>query len=647
MRVKYRPEIDGLRAIAVISVIFYHLQIQIFDQELFKGGFIGVDIFFVISGYLITSIIFKELNYANKVSLKYFYERRIRRILPALLAVMLISFPFAWVVLLPIDFVDYSKSIIYSLGFSSNFYFHFSGQEYGAQSGLLKPFLHTWSLSVEEQFYILFPVFIFFIFKFFKKRINIILISIFLLSFTLSNLKSIDSSLNFYFLLTRVWELVAGSLLATYEKDNRFKTIRDHNYSMLVSLGFILIVLSIFFFKLHFRHPSFFTLPSIVGVCLIIFFSNKKYLITKFLSNKFLVSLGLISYSLYLWHYPIFALARVKGLFEKGSLIVFFLVLVTLILSILTYLYVEKPARNKKLRFKNLFFLLSIFVGILLFLNIKNINNHGYEKRFYYSKTYKLSNFDHLDENRKFEKDYNYNDFTLKKNVLIVGNSHAEEILEILNSTSLNNQIYFNLPSPKKRENDYNYQIRYFEKFLTENKSIIDKYKNSFISHLTKQYQKADLIIFASKYVDADLSALSKIIPIIKNDKKEIIIFGSMLQQTTKLRLNRLDYFVYQNKKFPNSVELKNIEYQMFKDLQNTKDINLKLRSFSKKEKIFYFDPQEILCSFQNKKCSALTDNGFKIYWDYSHLTVEGAKYIAKKLEKKKNLMQKIIFEKF
>ena len=154
MRVKYRPEIDGLRAIAVISVIFYHLQIQIFDQELFKGGFIGVDIFFVISGYLITSIIFKELNYANKVSLKYFYERRIRRILPALLAVMLISFPFAWVVLLPIDFVDYSKSIIYSLGFSSNFYFHFSGQEYGAQSGLLKPFLHTWSLSVEEQFYI-------------------------------------------------------------------------------------------------------------------------------------------------------------------------------------------------------------------------------------------------------------------------------------------------------------------------------------------------------------------------------------------------------------------------------------------------------------------------------------------------------------
>jgi peptidoglycan/LPS O-acetylase OafA/YrhL len=162
----YRPEIDGLRAIAVGAVILYHAQITILGHQPFKGGFIGVDIFFVISGYLITSIILKELVTTGSFSFKHFYERRIRRILPALLFVMLVSLPFAWMYLLPSGFVDFSKSILYSLGFSSNFYFHYSGQEYGAISGWFKPFLHTWSLSVEEQFYILFPLVLLVTFKY-------------------------------------------------------------------------------------------------------------------------------------------------------------------------------------------------------------------------------------------------------------------------------------------------------------------------------------------------------------------------------------------------------------------------------------------------------------------------------------------------
>ena len=148
MKITYRPEIDGLRAIAVVAVILYHAQITVFGHQPFKGGFIGVDIFFVISGYLITSIILKEIVATGSFLFKYFYERRIRRILPALLFVMLVSLPFAWIYLLPSSFVDFSKSILYSLGFSSNFYFHFSGQTYGAESGLLKPFffLHLFSI---------------------------------------------------------------------------------------------------------------------------------------------------------------------------------------------------------------------------------------------------------------------------------------------------------------------------------------------------------------------------------------------------------------------------------------------------------------------------------------------------------------------
>ena len=127
MKLTYRPEIDGLRAIAVSAVIFYHAQITVFGSLPFKGGFIGVDIFFVISGYLITSIILKELISTGSFSFKNFYERRIRRILPALIFVMIFSLPLAWLYLLPSSFVDFSKSILYSLGFSSNFYFHYSG----------------------------------------------------------------------------------------------------------------------------------------------------------------------------------------------------------------------------------------------------------------------------------------------------------------------------------------------------------------------------------------------------------------------------------------------------------------------------------------------------------------------------------------
>ena len=152
MKPTYRPEIDGLRAVAVSAVILYHAQITITDFQPFKGGFIGVDIFFVISGYLITSIILKELVTTGSFSFKHFYERRIRRILPVLLFVILISLPFAWMYLIPSSFIDFSKSILYSLGFSSNFYFHYSGQVYGALAGPFVPFLHTWSLSVEEQF---------------------------------------------------------------------------------------------------------------------------------------------------------------------------------------------------------------------------------------------------------------------------------------------------------------------------------------------------------------------------------------------------------------------------------------------------------------------------------------------------------------
>ena len=311
MKLTYRPEIDGLRAIAVGAVILYHAQINILGYQPFKGGFIGVDIFFVISGYLITSIILKELVTTGSFSFKHFYERRIRRILPALLFVMLASLPFAWMYFIPSDFIDFSKSILYSLGFSSNFYFHYSGQQYGAVGGLLKPFLHTWSLSVEEQYYILFPIVLLITFKYFRNYLIHILILGFIISLGLAEWTSRNySSLSFYFLHTRMWELLAGSILAYFEITKGHRSNNQTLNLMLPSVGLFLIGHSILFFHDKMFHPSFYTLSSIIGVCLIIWFSQKDELITKLLSTKLFVGVGLISYSLYLWHYPIFAFTR-------------------------------------------------------------------------------------------------------------------------------------------------------------------------------------------------------------------------------------------------------------------------------------------------------------------------------------------------
>jgi len=293
VKLNYRPEIDGLRAIAVVAVILYHTQFAIFDYEIFQGGFIGVDIFFVISGYLITSIILKELDITGTFSFKNFYIRRVRRILPALFLVMLVSFPFAWLYLLPNNFIDYSKSILYSLGFSSNYYFWSLGSTYEDINSLLKPFLHTWSLSVEEQFYIIFPLVLLFAFKYLKKYFASALILGFLLSLIVADFGSKNyPSSTFYFLPTRAWELLVGSILAYFEIRSGHRSQNKTLNLFLPICGLILIIHSIIFFYDQMFHPSFYTLSPVLGICLIIWFSDKNELTTKLLSSNYLWVLG-------------------------------------------------------------------------------------------------------------------------------------------------------------------------------------------------------------------------------------------------------------------------------------------------------------------------------------------------------------------
>lgn len=196
----YRAEIDGLRAIAVVSVVLYHAQMVIFGKDRFEGGFIGVDIFFVISGYLITRIILTELEQTNTFSFIKFYERRARRILPMLFVVIAVCIPFAWQKVLLLDLADFARSALSAIGFGSNFFFYYSTTEYGADSAFLKPLLHTWSLGVEEQFYIVVPIIIIIIWKFARASLLTLLIGMLVMSIQFADVMEVkNSELNFFY----------------------------------------------------------------------------------------------------------------------------------------------------------------------------------------------------------------------------------------------------------------------------------------------------------------------------------------------------------------------------------------------------------------------------------------------------------------
>jgi hypothetical protein len=386
---------------------------------------------------------------------------------------------------------------------------------------------------------------------------------------------------------------------------------------------------------MYFPHPSLHTLPAIIGVCLIIWFSNSKGIVARLLSTKLLVGIGLISYSLYLWHYPIFAFARIIDIFQKGLFVNLLLVIIILVLSIFSYYFIERPARNKNSKFKVVLSLILILISILVALNINIIQKDGYKHRLDFNiKNYELDKKKYLLENTNFEINYNYDEYDDRKNVLIVGNSHAEDILEIFSKTNLVDKVYFNLTSPKIRYDGYNFQLDYMYKFLTEKKAIIDGYNGDFYNHLKKQYDLADLIILSTFYFDNDLNILEDLIKFLKKDNKKIIIFDNALIQKTIASMNRLDYWIYRNQKFPKSNILKKIEEKMFLDLKNKSNINQQIELIAKRNNVFLIKREKIFCDLKKKRCPSMTREGYKIYHDYGHITDKGAEYFARIIEK-------------
>lgn len=294
MKPTYRPEIDGMRTVAVVTVILYHAWISVQGDTFLAGGYLGVDIFFVISGYLISKIILTELDETGGFGFRNFYERRVRRILPILFTVMLSSVPFAWFYMLPATYADYSRSIVSSLLFVSNLFFYFSTTDYGASDSLLEPFLHTWSLSVEEQFYIFFPAVPLLLFRLARQHLPILalagLVASLLFAETLSR---INPELSFYILPTRMWELLAGTLVALMEI--RFgRTGAPAMRAVMPSIGAVFAVLSFWTFDAATIHPGFGSVPLILGVALVIRYADRREPVGAIPSCRPMVGIGLI-----------------------------------------------------------------------------------------------------------------------------------------------------------------------------------------------------------------------------------------------------------------------------------------------------------------------------------------------------------------
>lgn len=423
---KYRREIDGLRAISLVAIVLFHA-----GFEAFSGGFLGVDIFFVLSGYLITSIILTDIA-NNDFSLIRFYEKRCRRILPALFVVLLVCIPFAWFWLLPHELKTFAKSVTYSALSVSNIYF-FKTTNYFDSASELKPLLHTWSLGVEDQFYLLYPVLIIFLMKKSFKASYVALGIISIISLAVAHWSSLHYPLaSFYLLHTRAWELLSGAIIGIY-LHQRQTPIQATKLSNILSItGLLIVLISLFAYGESVPNPSIYTLPPIIGTLMIIAFTHPDQIVGKLLSNRLAVGIGLISYSAYLWHQPVFAFIRIKNLGTIDAWGMVPAILLTFIFAYISWRFIEKPARNlKNLTRRKVFIGSGIGVAFFLAIGVTGEAKKGFENRYSIPPAVVNDfNLDDLALKCYAERFCEVGDLSAKKSdVVVFGDSHSQSIL--------------------------------------------------------------------------------------------------------------------------------------------------------------------------------------------------------------------------
>lgn len=658
---KYRPDIDGLRAVAVLAVVAFHA-----FPGWVTGGFIGVDIFFVISGYLISTIIFESLN-KGTFNFFEFYSRRIRRIFPALLLVLIACFTFGWFALLADEYKQLGQHISGGAGFVSNFIL-WNEAGYFDNSAETKPLLHLWSLGIEEQFYIVWPLLLWFSWK---RKFNLLIITIVVAAATfILNLKGVkqDMVATFYSPVSRFWELLSGSLLAwltLYNKGkfsiilsgaelwlcsivyrNKHKIDRNTLVNAVSFIGLFLLLYGFWRINKGLSFPGKWALVPVLGAVLIIAAGSKAWVNRAILSNKVLVWFGLISFPLYLWHWPLLSFARiVEGEVPSQNMRIG-IVILSIALAWLTYRLVERPLRfggHGKTKVAVLVVLMTI-VGYV-----------GYNT---YERNGLLFRFDHLSEENRLSflkiadawkyrgypapensfKDPKYDYLRIGSNdgykILFIGDSHAQQYWNSVGGFAKSSQPK---AAPSILFADLGFPTSMSEELLADS-SIRVVVFSYFWAYKYGSSKVNQAVRCCASGMESSVGSSSSLIPV-KSDKEMDSIDSNFLNLTTKLVAQKKKVFFILDNPFGEELDPHTMIVRSWNGfrlvphnkllkgeaLDRSEPMRSRIIEIAKKGGAEIIDPLEVLCD--NNLCSAFSINRDLLYKDYDHLSMFSSKY--------------------
>lgn len=609
----YRPEIDGLRAIAVLPVILFHAGIG-----LFSGGFVGVDVFFVISGYLITKIILGELE-QNKFGLLKFYERRARRILPALFFIVFSCVPFAYFILLPNDLVNFGRSLVAVPIFLSNVLF-WSERGYFGGATELKPLVHTWSLAVEEQFYLVFPIILMLFWFHLRRWIGPFILVAIACSLYLSwLLTDLHFETAFYLPFARAWELMVGAAAAYYT--NTLANIGRKLSGVLSTFGISLIFYAVFSFDQTTIFPGFATAVPVFGTFLLIIAGPSRNIVNRILASTWLVKIGLVSYSLYLWHQPIFVFFRHLSISDH---IIVIGIPLSFILSVFTYRFIEAPFRDKlKFSMNGIFIYSAIASLALIFLGMILIFNDGFLHRFAESDRKILNQIvDQGDYNQtRFDQlKMKAFDATSKRRILVIGDSYAKDLINVMYEGRLDTTVQFSTKQINS-ECGNSFTSKNVDEFIPKNRARrcdwMGRYEDP---RLRSLMMDADEIWLASSWLDWVVDLMPETVAALSTQTDaELKVFGSKsfgeISVDAMLKINPDQRHLFRQKA---SSEV------LF--------TNQRLKAVIPKN--VFVDLSDVFCGGDAAECVIFTKEGLLISADGGHLTKAGAEHLSESFVK-------------
>ena len=610
---KFRPEIHGLRSLAVVSVVLFHAGIGIFS-----GGFIGVDIFFVISGYLITSIVLEQQD-RNVFHLLSFYLRRARRIIPALYVTILITTLAAVSVMLPNQLYEFGKSLLATLFFSSNFFF-WKNVNYWGQTSDFIPLLHLWSLGIEEQFYLLFPL-LFLLFNRIQLKYMILLIIFISLGGMIYAYSNHMSGEAFYLLPFRVWELCLGASAALWRL-NEYK-FSEGAKSVLYTSALIGLIYSIIMFDQSTDPLLLYGLPAL-GAMVIVSTPLGNGFAAFFLKNKYAVYLGSLSYSLYLFHQPILSIARIISYKPLSVTEIIYCLLITYLFAAISYKYIEIKFQNPRIYSDSTF--ISIFSALLFLLITSGViiykSNGLRDFKFHLMNENSIkmySRIEHGAENRRnlWQKSERYAGTSFEENsklkVLFVGDSLSEDLyMEAQSSKYI---------SEKLQIRKFDFDDECAKNISTRAREIghdqipcSEKIKAFKESSLLKQ---ADVIVLANLWME-NAKYLQNFIELPELVKKKIIVYLTH----SFIDMKSIILMIDKNKIEANSPDLNKYIYIN----KNTKNINANnaLKRIADKNSLYTIDSNDFFCNYRKLECILFDDKMNPLILDQVHLSTMG-----------------------